>query len=243
MGGVPMMNNGSTAPRNDGSMNLNMNNPEVMINNLNTYIYDYFLKRGYHDCARALVQDESIKLNTDPNPKPSPGNRRDGDMNGADGDSMMTDGKDGERIKIPDDLPRPSLPSESLQSSFLLDWFSLFWDFFWAQRKRGNHNDARQYLQHTQVCQMQGSDVFDMDSDSHNFAEQNLMRLREQQQNQLLRQQPMMPGQVPLNMRRSGMVPPNLQKTVLQNNTAGLYAPPLVFPSQDIRGDTDGNYF
>ncbi|KAJ5096293.1 hypothetical protein NUU61_005649 [Penicillium alfredii] len=196
VGGVPMINNGSTAPRNDG----NMNNPEIMINNLNTYIYDYFLKRGYHDCARALVQDESIKLNTDSNT--SPGNRRDSEMNGIDGDPMMTDGKDGEKIKIPDGLPRPSLPSESQQSSFLLDWFSLFWDFFWAQRKKGNSNDVRQYLQHTQ----------------------NLMRMREQQHNQLLRQQPLMPGQMgPLNMRgRNGMVPPNLQKTVLQNNTSGL---------------------
>lgn len=152
VGGVPMMNNGSTAPRNDG--NMNMNSPEVMINNLNTYIYDYFLKRGYHDCARALVQDESVKLNTDPGTKTSPGSRRDGDMNGVDGDPMMTDGKDGEKIKIPDDLPRPSLPNESLQSSFLLDWFSLFWDFFWAQRKRGNQAEVRQYLQHTQVRQV-----------------------------------------------------------------------------------------
>ena len=146
VGGVPMINNGSTAPRNDG----NMNNPEIMITNLNTYIYDYFLKRGYHDCARALVQDESIKLNTDTGAKTSPGNRRDGDVNGV--DDMMTDGKDGEKMKIPDDLPRPSLPSEGQQSSFLLDWFSLFWDFFWAQRKKGNSNDVRQYLQHTQVC-------------------------------------------------------------------------------------------
>lgn len=146
MGGVPMINNGSTASRNDGTMN----NPDVMINNLNTYIYDYFLKRGYHDCARALLQDESIKLNTDNNPKTSPGNRRDGDVNGMDPDAMMTDGKDGEKIKIPDDLPRPNLPSESA-SSFLLDWFSLFWDFFWAQRNKGNRNDVRQYLHHTQV--------------------------------------------------------------------------------------------
>jgi hypothetical protein len=146
VGGVPMMNNGSTASRNDGAMN----NPDIMINNLNTYIYDYFLKRGYHDCARALVQDESIKLNTDNNPKSSPGNRRDGDVNGMDPDAMMTDGKDGEKIKIPDDLPRPNLPNESA-SSFLLDWFCLFWEFFWAQRKKGNSNDIRQYLQHTQV--------------------------------------------------------------------------------------------
>lgn len=50
-----------------------------------------------------------------------------------------------------------------------------------------------------------------------------MMRIREQQHNNFLRQQPMMPGQMG-NMRRNTMVPPNLQKTVLQNNTPGLYA-------------------
>jgi hypothetical protein len=233
VGGIPMMNNGSTAPRNDGGMN--MNNPEIMINNLNTYIYDYFLKRGYHDCARALVQDESIKINTDNGTKTSPGSRPGGDVNGVDGDPMMTDGKDGEKIKIPDDLPRPSLPNESLQSSFLLDWFSLFWDFFWAQRKRGNSNDVRQYLQHTQVCirlcAMSSPpglpSRFLLSLILTRLAFQNLMRIREQQHNQLMRQQqPMMAGQVPLGVRRggNGMVPPNLQKAALNN---GLYATPL----------------
>ncbi|PLB37720.1 putative cAMP-dependent protein kinase pathway protein (Som1) [Aspergillus candidus] len=171
-----------------------------MIVNLNTYIYDYFLKRGYHDCARALVKDESIKLNTEPPIKTSPGHRRDADANGIEGDGMMTDGKDGEKIKVPDDLPRPNLASESQQSAFLLDWFSLFWDFFWAQRKKGNSNDVKNYLQHTQ----------------------NIMRMREQQHNQFLRQPQMMPGQMgQLNVRRNGVVP-NLQKTVLQNNQSGL---------------------
>lgn len=52
---------------------------------------------------------------------------------------------------------------------------------------------------------------------------QNIMRLREQQHNQLFRQQPMIPGQIgQIPMRRNPMVP-NLQKTVLQNNTPGLY--------------------
>ncbi|KAB8262828.1 hypothetical protein BDV32DRAFT_136269 [Aspergillus pseudonomiae] len=198
VGGVPMINNGSTAPRNDGNLN---NIPELMINNLNTYIYDYLLKRGHHECARAFVKDESIKMSTEPPIKSSPGHRRDGEVNGVDGDAMMTDSKDGDKMKIPDDLPRPNLPSEGQQSSFLLDWFSLFWDFFWAQRKRGNSNDVRQYLQHTQ----------------------NMLRFREQQHNQLLRQQPMMPAQMQqLNLRRNGSVAPNLQKTVLQNNTSGL---------------------
>ena len=144
MGGVPMMGNGSTIPRNDMGAS-----PDGMINNLNTYIYDYFLKRGYHECARALVQDESIKLNTEPPVKMSPGHR---EVNGVDSESIMSDVKGGDKLKVPDDLPRPNLPSEGQQSSFLLDWFSLFWDFFWAQRKKGNSNDVRQYLQHNQVC-------------------------------------------------------------------------------------------
>lgn len=58
------------------------------------------------------------------------------------------------------------------------------------------------------------------------------MRLREQQSNQLLRHQPMMPGQMGQmnNIRRNGMVPPNLQKTVLQNNTSGLCVVPSLPP-------------
>ncbi|KAJ5761383.1 Transcriptional activator somA [Penicillium manginii] len=195
VGGIPMMSNGSTAPRNDQNMN---NNSDGSLNNLNTYIYDYFLKRGYHDCARALLREESMKVNTaEPGTKTSPGSRQN-DMNGIDGD-MMTDGKDGEKIKIPDDLPRAMLPNESTQTAFLLDWWGLFWEFFQAQRKRGNNHNVQTYLSHNQT----------------------LMRVREQQQNQLMRQQPMMPGQMPLNMRRNGMhpVPANLQKTVLQNTT------------------------
>ncbi|KAI9372028.1 hypothetical protein BJX61DRAFT_543106 [Aspergillus egyptiacus] len=200
VGGVPMVNNGSMAPRNDGNMNI----PEMMINNLNTYIYDYFLKRGYHDCARALVKDESVKLNTEPPIKTSPGQRREGEVNGIEGDVMMTDGKDGDKMKIPDDLPRPNLSSEGQQTSFLLDWFSLFWEFFWSQRKKGNSTDVRQYLQHTQ----------------------NMMRIREQQQNQMFRTpQQMMQGQMGRlgNMRGgNGMVPGNIPKPVLQNNTGGF---------------------
>ncbi|KAJ5376323.1 Transcriptional activator somA [Penicillium cosmopolitanum] len=187
---------------NAGGMNPGVGGPQLRWESQQLeYIYlRLLLKRGYHDCARALLREESMKINTDPGTKTSPGNRQN-DMNGVDGD-MMTDGKDGEKIKIPDDLPRASLPNDSTQTAFLLDWWSLFWEFWQAQRKRGNNHDIRQYLSHNQA----------------------LMRVREQQQNQLMRQQPMMPGQMPLNMRRNGMhpVPPNLQKTVLQNTT-GLY--------------------
>lgn len=148
VGGVPMMNSGSTATRDSSIINM----PETLVCNLNTYIYDYFLKRGYHDCARALVQDESVRLNTEPPTKASPGHRRDGDVNGVDADPMLTDSKDGDKLKIPDDLPRPNLPNDTQQSSFLLDWFSLFWEMFWAARRKGQTAEAKQYMQYSQVC-------------------------------------------------------------------------------------------
>lgn len=57
------------------------------------------------------------------------------------------------------------------------------------------------------------------------------MRLREQQHNHLMRPQAVMPGQMgQINMRRNGVVPPNLQKAVLQNNTTGLYVLALFPP-------------
>jgi hypothetical protein len=145
VGGVPMMNTGSAAPRVDGNM---INTQDSLLTQLNTCIYDYFLKQGNHELARALLQDDSIKLDVEGPNKTSPGHRRDGDVNGV--DSEMGDAKDGEKIKIPDDFPRPKVPNDS-QQSFLFDWFSIFWDIFWAQRKRAYTNEARQYVNQTQV--------------------------------------------------------------------------------------------
>jgi hypothetical protein len=141
VGGIPMMNTGSSAPRNDPNGH-NSNNPSDPVVLLNTYIYDYFLKKGYHDCARALVQDESVPINTTKSP------RRDTEVNGV--DSEMGDSKDDIK-KIPDDLPRPSLIGDSQHSSFLFEWWTLFWDIWAAQRKKGRSPDAMQYLQHAQV--------------------------------------------------------------------------------------------
>lgn len=141
VGGIPMMNTGSSsAPRSDNS---NHSNPDAMggpVVQLNTYIYDYFLKKGYHDCARALVQ-ESVPLHTTKAP------RRDTEVNGV--DSEMGDSKD-EVKKIPDDLPRPALTGDS-HSSFLFEWWSLFWDIWAAQRRKGKSPDAMHYLQYAQV--------------------------------------------------------------------------------------------
>jgi hypothetical protein len=59
-----------------------------------------------------------------------------------------------------------------------------------------------------------------------------MMRLREQQQNQIFRnQQQMIPGQMGRlnNMRGNGMMPATLQQKAMQNNTGGLYAFPRPF--------------
>ena len=114
---------------------------------LNTYIYDYLLKQGFHDSARALIREDKIQLNTAPNTKQSPGRQ----VNGID-DSMDTDSKDDARY--PDDLPRPKVPDSLPGSSFLFDWYCLFSEMFLAQRQKGKPGQmsiTRQYLQHTEV--------------------------------------------------------------------------------------------
>ncbi|EEQ33247.1 OefA [Microsporum canis CBS 113480] len=142
IGGIPMMNSASgSAPRSEPNQNLQ----DTMATQLNTYIYDYFLKRGYHECARALVHDESVTLNTTTAPHKGTPHRRDGEVNGVDSE----EGKEDIKSRIPEDLPRPNL-GDSQQTSFLFDWFNIFWDVFSAQRKKPRSNDAMQYLQHTQ---------------------------------------------------------------------------------------------
>ena len=118
---------------------------------LDTYIYDYFLRSGHHEHARALYRDENIKLDTQPHSNSSPNRRRDGDVNGVDGNAMDTDSKEDVK-KVPDDLPRPNVP-DNATSGFLFDWFGLFFDIYGASRnKRPDDSSlAAQYLQHTQV--------------------------------------------------------------------------------------------
>lgn len=141
VGGVPMMNSASTAaPRSEPPPT-----QEQTYTQLNTCIYDYFLKRGQYDAARMLLNDESVKLDTDADPKTSPGH-----MNGVDGDTSMTDSKE-EKVKIPDEFPRPRVPIDSA-NPFLFEWYSLFWDIFLAQRRKSANPMAQQFVQNTQVC-------------------------------------------------------------------------------------------
>lgn len=106
---------------------------------LNTYIYDYFLKNGNYDVARAICKAVDLDLDA----KQSP-NRK--DINGVT-DSMDTDIKD---EKKPDDLPSPNVPNAS-DGSFLYDWWYQFWECFNAQHGRGNNAQTAKYLSNVQV--------------------------------------------------------------------------------------------
>ena len=150
LGGMPLMNNGS-----NGGMSRADSDPEGAQAyetklKLNTYIYDYFLKNDLYECARAIIQSQvPLALDTT---KSSPGRRRDGDINGVDDNAMDTDSKDDLDSKRPEDLPLPKVPSDVPANSFLLDWFQLFWDIYFAQRKGKQATpQALQYVQNTQV--------------------------------------------------------------------------------------------
>lgn len=151
-GNVLLMNDGSAAPTPGGSV---PGGTGDMKTRFNTHIYDYFLKNGYFDCARALMGQDGVQLSTAPRTKNSPGRRRDGDMNGVDDNSMDMDSKDDITSQYPDDLPRPSVGGGGPGgSAFLFDWYCLFWDIFSAQRQRKGGPDmgpAPAYIQHTQV--------------------------------------------------------------------------------------------
>jgi len=116
---------------------------------LNTYIYEYFLRNGMYDCARALLNSEQpIKVT-----KESPGSRRrDENGNGVGDEGADGDSKDDLDSKRPDDLPAPDVPRECPESCFLYEWWCLFWDMFNAQRGKDNNRNVMQYANHTQVC-------------------------------------------------------------------------------------------
>ncbi|KAF4629675.1 hypothetical protein G7Y89_g8470 [Cudoniella acicularis] len=141
-GGMPMMNNG---PAGGARQPMPVNDNQR--SQLNTYIYEYFLRNGMYDCARSLLNsDQPMNVL-----KESPGRRRDdngsnGTDEGGDGDS-----KDDIDSKRPDDLPLPNLPKECPESCFLYEWWCLFWDMFNAQRGKGEGRAVMQYVNHTQA--------------------------------------------------------------------------------------------
>ncbi|KAI0146214.1 hypothetical protein GGR57DRAFT_289732 [Xylariaceae sp. FL1272] len=115
--------------------------PENNRANLNTYIYDYFIREHMYDCARAMLNsDQALNVH-----KNSP--RRSDDMGD---DPMDTDSKDDLDSKRPPDLPAPNVPNGG-DSCFLYEWFCLFWDMLSAQRNKGGVSpNVSAYVNHTQ---------------------------------------------------------------------------------------------
>ena len=111
---------------------------------LNTMIYGYLLKQGQYDSARA-VKNSGMPLEESA--------LMDGDVNGVDGNSH-TDSKDNIDKNRPDDLPGVKGSDDGQGGSFLLSWFSLFWDIFHAQRNKIDltTGNAQDYVRHTTVC-------------------------------------------------------------------------------------------
>lgn len=138
-----------------GGMPAGMNNgagarPPIMGNEnqrqqLNTYIYEYFLRNEMYDCARTLLLNESSNINVS---KDSPGRRRE---NGAGDEGGDGESKDDVESKRPSDLPEPAVPQDCPESCFLYEWWCLFWDMFNAQRGKGEGQNIMKYVHHTQV--------------------------------------------------------------------------------------------
>jgi hypothetical protein len=146
---VPMMNNGAVATQAAARGPSQDENRRTL---LNTYIYEYFVRCGMHDLARAMVNsDQPMNISKD-----LASRRRDenGNVlgNGLGDDPMDADSKDDMDSKLPDDLPAPKIPMPSSETSFLYDWFCLFWDMFQAQRSKTGVQAVNQYVSHTQVC-------------------------------------------------------------------------------------------
>lgn len=142
--GMPVMNKGANGatPRPGGD-------PEDcdIDARLNAYIYDYFIRSSQFDAARTLFHS---KVQMKPSLKDS-----DTVMNGGDEDS-----KDENLPSRPKDLPAPNVSGSDGQGGpFLLEWFSLFWDVFRAQRDKTGTAHAYNYVQNTQVCQAHGAVV------------------------------------------------------------------------------------
>ena len=137
MGGMPTMSdgtNGMQLRQPDGSEEINYES------RLNSYIYGYFMERQMWEPARALKNSGAGF---------EPPLQADGEMNGAD---EKPDTKDGIAFKRPDDLPRNPEAKDGNSRSFLLGWFELFWDVFWAQKKNPLATPmTANYVQLTQV--------------------------------------------------------------------------------------------
>lgn len=132
--GPPMM---ATMAAANANANTNRRMPTDPREQLNTYIYDYFLRNSHFKLARAMLDSsDTVKMSTDPPQKLSPSNR----PNGA--EALDQDGAEG--------FPSPQVPPNQMaDNSFLLDWWVQFWDIYQATKMRTGPSKGNQYIQHT----------------------------------------------------------------------------------------------
>ncbi|KAI9777544.1 MAG: hypothetical protein M1839_008838 [Geoglossum umbratile] len=156
VGGMPIMNNGTGGQRDESTHSGDAFPTSAL---LNTYIYDYFLKNGLHNCARTLL-NSNVPLKVVSDSRISLLVRRDADGNvignGVDDNAMDTAGsKDDGNSKRPDDLPDAKVPPDCPTNSFLFDWWCVFWEMYAVQRRtsRDGGGTAMAYMQHTQAQQ------------------------------------------------------------------------------------------
>ena len=217
---MPMMNNGAGNPQPNAAAMAAARQQQINDNQrgvLNTYIYEYFLRYGMYDCARSLLSsDQPVNLNKD-GPK-SGGNAANGE------DAMETDSKDDLDSKLPSDLPPPKLPMPASDSSFLHEWFCLFWDFFNAQRVKGGNGTVNQYVAHTQV-RWRTSHLL---TTTNHTQQQELLR---QMRPDLAAQQYNMMRMQNGNMNMAGMRQGNLARAAMANNQKYV---PKQHPGNDI---------
>ncbi|KAF2868591.1 hypothetical protein BDV95DRAFT_609512 [Massariosphaeria phaeospora] len=113
---------------------------------LNTYIYDYFLRNKHTRLARMMVECD-LKMSV--NHPPATKNENGRSVNGV--DAMDQDSQD--------DLPPPRIPTnQASENSFLYDWWCQFWDIYRAARPGAEppSNKHTQYIQYTRnVTQFQ----------------------------------------------------------------------------------------
>jgi hypothetical protein len=97
---------------------------------LNTYIYDHLIQTGQFDLARSFKSKNSCRT------------KGKGKPNGV----ANVDSKD--NPQRPDDLPEAEVMPFHGDTSFLMDWWAMFWDLF----KSAHHNEkgtgtvSHQYL-------------------------------------------------------------------------------------------------
>ncbi|KAH6683116.1 SOM1 protein [Halenospora varia] len=208
-GGMPMMNNGAAGAGVRQPMPVNDNQRTQ----LNTYIYEYFLRNEMYECARSLLKSEQ-PMNII---KDSPGQRR--GENGAD-ESGDGDSKDDIDSKRPSDLPSPNLPKECPESCFLYEWWCLFWDMFNAQRGKGDGRAVMQYVSHTQAQsrerqQAQQRMLQGLRQDMPNYQQ---MMMRNQQNGMQMSQENMLRQKALQNQRNA--TPQNMQMLAQQKQNA-----------------------